>query len=182
MKLLPHLKPFLLIGLATLLASCARQKIGDPPMITQADVTTVLATAAQAAQSKLGPDYCIDPDLALRSSVTWSGSSDPEGWIYLPPPDSSRYRRVARPSTNHLPASALEAFGKQRVSKVCRHTLVFERPEFMETVNQDAHKIEAIITFNDLCPMCGGGYTVRLRKSPQGWLIDDQGVTESWLG
>jgi hypothetical protein len=165
-----------------MLAACAREQIGPPPTITQSDIEIVLAKGAMAAQSKLGPDYCIDPDLALRSSVVWSDSDDPEGWIYLPPPDSRRYRRIVRPSAKGLPKAALDAFGEGRISKSCKHTLVFEQPEFMETIKRDDHLIEAIVSFGDFCKMCGGGYTVRLRKTPQGWLIDDQGVTETWLG
>ncbi len=165
-----------------LVAACARPQIGPPPTITRADIEVVLTKAAQAAQSKLGEEYCVDPDLMLRSSVVWNSSNDPEGWVYVPPPDSSRYRRVARPSSKQLPKAALDAFGQHRVSKTCKHTLIFEQPEFMETVRLDEHKLEAIITFSDFCKMCGGGHTVRLRKTNGIWQIDEQGVVETWLG
>lgn len=156
------------------LAGCAQA-----PTISSAEVDNVLTMAALPAAQKLS-GYCVKSVLE-KNWMEIGDARKPGGWIDSPDGKSFHYRWVSSLQRNKLPDGALMAFPNANIKRDCHHTLVFHKPDFVQIRSESETYLSALITFEDRCPICGSGYSVRFRKDKGEWVIESPGITQTSL-
>ena len=153
---------------------------GHTPPITSADESDVLTMAASAARKKLPSSFCINPSLQ-NNRMPLPEKAGSSGWSEPQNGEKFRYRKLLSPDIGKLPDAALTSFSSTNEKKNCRHTLQFEKPEFVQISSPTEYFIVAYVNFSDKCTICGGGYAVSLRKNQHSWTIDPPGISSTWV-
>jgi hypothetical protein len=165
----------LIIVTITLVWGCSR-----PPTVSESDVSIVLTMAAQESERKLPKSYCVKARME-PSGVIWPKQTESGEWVDAPNEKNLKYRKIVGPDVQRLPESALRLFGEARVEKPCRHLLSFHRPVFIQYRTLSGTYLEAGVSISDVCPVCGGGYEIRFRKTERSWVIQNPGISSTWL-
>ena len=112
------------------------------PPITSADEADVLTLAANAARKKLPSSFCINPSLQ-NNRMSLAEKTGPDGWSA--PSNGEKFRYLLAPDIGKLPDAALTSFSSTNEKKNCRHTLQFEKPEFVQISSPTEYFIVAYV-------------------------------------
>jgi len=167
--------PFAIALLPMLVGGCVQST-----SISLDDAERVLTLTATAANKKLDAGYCIRPELE-NSTANWAGQVGKGGWITAPNDANIRYHPLAAPEIRSLPRAALMAFTKAKVDVDCRHSIVFDKPQFIQFKSKNEQHVEAYVNFSDRCPLCGFGSVARFRKVGDHWELTPEGIEGTWI-
>lgn len=148
--------------------------------ISMEDATEVLSLAANAMTrvKELPTGYCVVTQLDPSKTVA-SASNEVNGWSTAS--KDVAYRRISSPTLRELPKQAIHSFPTFVRRADCRHPLKFHEPEFLEVRQRAETFIVAIVAIDDLCPLCGAGYSASLKKSGKRWKMDPPDIGLSWV-
>jgi hypothetical protein len=163
--------------LALFLLSALLSGCGQDVAITSTDVFDVLMATALIAKRHMPPGACVGPALA-PSSVVWPKTRTPGEWSKAA--GGAAYRRLPAPAGARLPDRAMALF-KAGAAGGCAHPLVFHQPDFIEVGLPGGSYLEAIVEFDNPCPICGAGYQISFRKTAKSWDMEPPGLQLLWI-
>lgn len=169
---------FLLLILGTFAAACSKETL---PAITRQDRIDVMVEVARSvAGSKVLPaGYCVDTRLDSSKAIL-GGPTDKMGWASDSALDLS-YRLLESPNLQTLPSKAVVVLPPESIRTNCRHRLVIHEPQFIEMREGSERYLYAMLAVDDLCPLCGSGFSLGVRKYGTSWKADSSELSQSWI-
>lgn len=159
-------------ALALLLLTTPVNPLADQePVLTDADVSDVVAQAINAAAPKFQREYCLV--VPMRPSHVFA-TEDDGNWIASDDGGKiSRYRTVTGPVLPAIPATMSAGWRTTQEEYGCADTLMLGQPYILEYEEEGVLKSELVVEMDRLCgPVCGDQHVVRFVMRDGKWRAD----------